>query len=565
MNIIEKTTAVAILFAATLPVAAQSAAMPDEGYTIAKEGAWCWFADPRAIHYSDPSTGLDRSFIGYIDTHGNVKAMQYDFSDKTQQEVLVRSCFQPDDHDNPTFLVLPDKRVMVFYSRHTDEPCFYYRVSSRPADLTTLGEEKVIPTEHNTTYPSPFILSDDPDHFYLCWRGINWHPTIARLTLPDAEGDLTVEEGPYQIVQSTGARPYAKYTSDGKNRILLTYTTGHPDNEQPNYLYYNYVDVNDLTLHDVKGKKLSEIRKAPFAVNKEGKYLKKYPATVVDSPEQRDWVWQLAVDSQSRPVIAMVRISPDKTSHDYYLARWNGKAWDRQFLSNAGGHFHQTPGLELCYSAGMAIEPENPYNVYCSLPVDGKFGKKYEIMKYELDPQSLAVESVTPVTRDSRLNNVRPYIVNDSEESPLRLCWMNGDYHDWIVSKEHPEGYNTAIHCDFEGFKPKYSLDGDFTYAEEITLDPENYCGCLADLGCLQYCLDAETLNPEVRVNGKAYKSTNKLASSDVWKSQDRWTNGKWYDPTRSQKVNLKIENKNGVLTTYINGLLDQRIFLADK
>ena len=78
--------------------------------------------------------------------------MQYDFKNKRQDEVLIRSYFQPDDHNNPTFLVLPDERIMIFYSRHTDEPCFYYRISRIPGDITTLGEEKVIKTKDNTTY-----------------------------------------------------------------------------------------------------------------------------------------------------------------------------------------------------------------------------------------------------------------------------------------------------------------------------------------------------------------------------------------------------------------------------
>ena len=163
--------------------------------------------------------------------------MQYDFIEKQQQEVLIRSYFQPDDHDNPTFLVLPDERVMIFYSRHTDERCFYYRVSQKPGDITTLGEEKKILTKHNTTYPSPFILSDDPEHIYLCWRGMGWHPTIAKLSLPDKKDNVKVEWGPYQLVQSTGARPYAKYASNGKDKIFFTYTTGHPDQESPILIY----------------------------------------------------------------------------------------------------------------------------------------------------------------------------------------------------------------------------------------------------------------------------------------------------------------------------------------
>lgn len=141
-------------------------------YEVTSEGAWCWFADPRALHYENEKGTINKTYVGYIDIHGNIKAMQYDFKKKRQDEVLIRSYFQPDDHNNPTFLVLPDERIMIFYSRHTDEPCFYYRISRLPGDITTLGEEKVIKTKDNTTYPSPFILSDDPEHIYLCWRGI---------------------------------------------------------------------------------------------------------------------------------------------------------------------------------------------------------------------------------------------------------------------------------------------------------------------------------------------------------------------------------------------------------
>ena len=111
--------------------------------TVTEEGAWCWFADPRALHYQNEDGSINMTYMGYIDVHGNIKAMQYDFNRGRQDEVLVRTYFQPDDHNNPTFLVLPDGRVMVFYSRHTDEPCFYYRVSQRPGDITWLGEEKV--------------------------------------------------------------------------------------------------------------------------------------------------------------------------------------------------------------------------------------------------------------------------------------------------------------------------------------------------------------------------------------------------------------------------------------
>ena len=543
------------------------------GYHAAAEGAWCWFADPRALHYENKEGTINKTYIGYIDIHGNIKAMQYDFQKKEQEEVLIRSYFQPDDHNNPTFLVLPDERIMIFYSRHTDEPCFYYRVSRIPRDITTLGEEKRIETKNNTTYPSPFILSDDPEHIYLCWRGIGWHPTIAKLSLPDDKDEVDVVWGPYQIVQSTGARPYAKYMSNGKDKIYLTYTTGHPDNELPNFLYFNYIDIKTLQLTDVRGTVLSTIADGTFKVNKTGDYAKQYPSTVVDNPSERDWVWQIASDRNGNPVIAMVRISDNKESHDYYYAKWNGHEWKKTFLINAGGHFHQTPNLEKCYSAGMAIDPSNVNEVYCSLPVEGKYGKVYEIVRFIMSEDGEVI-SKEAVTKDSQLNNVRPYMIPASEGTPLRLTWMYGNYYDWIVSLQHPQGYSTGIACDFKGFPDRkkkkmiaasgkeirFDPEKPFVLEQTITLGADNYQGCLLQLGDLEYYLNGETMKPEIRYKGKVYTSTNVLGTSDCWKTQARGTGGKWYTPQKYGEVRLRMEYKKGVLCVYINDLLDQRI-----
>ena len=312
------------------------------GSVVADEGAWCWFADPRAIHYKSADGAIDAAYIGYIDVHGAIKASQVDFkasAEGVQQDVLVRSRFQPDDHNNPTFLVLPDERVMIFYARHTDEPRFYYRISTKKGDITALGEEHEIKVANNTTYPSPFILSDDPEHIYLCWRGINWHPTIAKLSMPDENDKVSIEWGPYQMVQSTGARPYAKYHSNGKDKIYMAYTTGHPDNEWPNWLYFNTININaqqsedgkvttNPQLTDLKGKVLSTISNGAFKVSKTDSYKSSYPGTILDAPSNyRDWVWQIALDKNDHPVVAMVRISNDKNSHQYYYARWNGTSW----------------------------------------------------------------------------------------------------------------------------------------------------------------------------------------------------------------------------------------------
>lgn len=295
----------------------------------------------------------------------------------------------------------------------------------------------------------------------------------------------------------------------------------------------------------------------------------------MDHPSERDWVWQIASDKKGNPVIAMARISDDKESHDYYYAKWNGNEWKKTFLANAGGHFHQTPNLEKCYSAGMAIDPSNVYEVYCSLPMEGKYGKVYEIVKFVMSEDGEVI-SKKAITKDSQLNNVRPYMIPDSENTPLRLTWMYGNYYDWIVSSQHPQGYSTGVACDFKGFfdrkKKKntvapsenfrFNPEKLFVLEQTIALDTNHYQGCLLQFGDLEYYLNGQTMKPEVRYKGKVYTSTNVLGTSDCWKTQSRGTSGKWYTPRKYEKVRLRMEYRKGILCVYINDLLDQKIAL---
>lgn len=588
-------TWMALMMLCALPLVAQD---KFQGYTVTGEGAWCWFADPRALHYENESGTINASYLGYIDVHGNIKATQTDFRTGVRSEVLVRSYFQPDDHNNPTFLVLPDERVLIIYSRHTDEPAFYYRVSKKPGDITTLGEEKVIRTGNNTTYPSPFILSDDPTHFYLCWRGIGWHPTIAKLSLPDENDDVKIEWGPYQMVQSTGARPYAKYYSNGKDKLYMTYTTGHPDNEQPNWLYFNVINLNatqnadgtvstNPTLEDIRGNRLSTISAGKFNVNKTNDYKNRYPYTIVDAPSNlRAWVWQIACDAEDRPVIAMVRINGGKTQHEYYYAKWTGSQWRLTDLADGGGRFH-TSNTEYCYSGGEAIDPENTNIIYLSIPTPGASGQNvYEIWKYTLNDEGVVTDK-EQITRNSDKNNVRPFVLPGSTGSPLRLGWMNGDYQYWMVKKDYPAGYPTAIHCDYdwqeETSVPAVAVRRDYaaqamTTGQTETLQWEPEAGTAAFSCCVNLRLsasayhgvllsgngwtvgvDESTVKPYVVVNGVRHESTNKLYTSDNWALNSNGTNSdNW--PTPLADFSMAVTYDGNTLTVYRNGLIDQKL-----
>ena len=544
---------------------------------VADEGAWCWFADPRALHYENAAQTINATYIGYIDVHGNVKATQYDWVKHRKTDVLIRSYFQPDDHNNPTFVVLPDERVMIFYTRHTDEPCIWYRISQKPGDITALGEEKRLATANNTTYPSPFILSDDPEHIYLCWRGINWHPTIARLTMPDGNDDCKFDFGPKQIVQSTGARPYAKYQSNGKDKIYVSYTTGHPDNEMPDWLYFNVIDINKGNgpiLRDLNGKQLSIINNGTFNVNKTDSYASSYPATIVDKTANiRNWVWQIALDKDEHPVIAYPHIDNAKTSHVYWYARWNGTAWKNTWVQYAGHAFHQNWNqTERCYSGGMSLDPDNINDLYLSIPTkDGQYNKDgvYEIWKYTIDDEGQVAGS-EQITHNSEKNNVRPFVIPGSKNSPMRVAWMNGDYYYWMVQKAYPKGYPTAIHCDYaweEALTPEDDSDlrvdciclaPGKTISLAFAMNASKYEGKLFTMGNMTYSLGSDNY-PVVTIDGKAYKSQNRLLTSDNWATNSTGTSGDNH-PTKLTTWVLTMTYDGHVLTTYRNGLVDQVI-----
>ena len=557
-----------------LSLGAQTAAT-----VVAEEGAWCWFADPRALHYENAGGTINATYIGYIDVHGNVKATQYDWLTGHKTDVLVRSCFQPDDHNNPTFLVLPDERVMIFYTRHTDEACIWYRISKKPGDITALGDEKRLATANNTTYPSPFILSDDPSHIYLCWRGINWHPTIARLTMPDANDDCKFDFGPRQIVQSTGARPYAKYQSNGKDKIYVSYTTGHPDNEQPDWLYFNVIDINHgngPVLRDLNGKQLSIISNGVFNVNKTDSYASSYPATIVDKTANiRNWVWQIALDKDEHPVIAYPHIDNAKTTHVYWYARWNGTAWKNTWVQYGGHAFHQNWNrTELCYSGGMALDPDNINDLYLSIPTkDGQYNKDgvYELWKYTIDDDGKVAGS-EQLTFNSPKNNVRPFVIPGSKNSKLRLAWMRGDYYYWMVNKNYPKGYPTSIMADYD-WQEELTKEAEpellptclcFGANHTLTLiydmNAQNYEGTLLTIKGsvpLTYRLRAADQYPEIEVDGKVYRSQNRLMTSDDWATNSTGTSGDNH-PTKLGIWVLTLTYDGKVLTTYRNGLVDQ-------
>ncbi len=388
------------------------------------QGSYVWYSGPRAIK------NINDTYIGIVDIKGNIKTVKNTNKHIKSKTIYIKKNYEKNEHDHPVFLILPKKRIMTIYSKHNQPLSFNYKISN--SSFSKLSDEKTAVISDNKkttfTYPNPFILKDSPNSFYIFHRGINWHPTISKFTLPDKNGDIKLLNST-QIIQSTGARPYSKYISDGKNKIYMAYTTGHAYNEFPNWIYFSILDTNTYKLYDIEGNLLKNINEDPFNISKE----MENSSLIVDKTENsRNCIWDLAFDKKNNPIIAFVKISEDMQKHDYYLAKWIGNKWIQAKIADGGKYFHSIKGSEETFSGGLSIDKDNPNIIWMSVPRKGIFGEKYEIVKTEINDK-LEVTNSIQITKNSLKNNIRPITAKGFH----KVIWLNGKYDYYRVDEKH--------------------------------------------------------------------------------------------------------------------------------
>ena len=100
-----------LLISPCLFIIFSTAAQRAEDYvTVAEDGAWCWFSDPRAVWYK----GIhERTYTGFVTSGGDIMVASKDHSTGDEAKTLVYPDLQADDHVNPSLLMLPDGRLMI--------------------------------------------------------------------------------------------------------------------------------------------------------------------------------------------------------------------------------------------------------------------------------------------------------------------------------------------------------------------------------------------------------------------------------------------------------------------
>jgi len=390
-------------------------------HIMTNDGAWCWLQDPRVVFVKGKHT---RTYAQWITHDGRLQIGAYDHGSGSTEIHTLKEHWDHNDHNVGSFLVLPDKRIMVFYTRHNKYGIFS-QTSSKPENIKQWDDEITISNTERISYSHPVYLKKEKK-FYLFWRGPSWKPTFSTSL------DGKIWSKPKVLIQDKGKeskkiRPYLKVISDGKSSIHFAFTDGHPRDEKQNSIYY--MRYEDGSFFKTNGSLIGKIDILPII-------HRKSELVYNGNSKGRAWIWDIALDDKGLPIIAYTRL-PTKTDHRYCYARWTGTEWLDTEITSAGKWFPQTPvweqEAEPHYSGGIALDHSDPSILYLSRLVD----KTFEIEQWNTPNMGKNWYS-KPLTSGSKSLNVRPVVPRGYSGNSPHVLWMSGSY-------QHYTKYRTGI------------------------------------------------------------------------------------------------------------------------
>ncbi|MDX6254283.1 MAG: hypothetical protein QOJ11_617 [Frankiales bacterium] len=413
---------------------AAAAGAPARVTELVGDGAWCWFQDPRAIHYVGQH---DRTYVGYVTTKGDIDVLALDDPTGAISQTVLHPRLVADDHAAPGLEVLPDGRIAVFYAGHIGNAMFY-RISTSPEDISSFGPEQTVPTNvggpYGYTYANPIYLPAE-HRTYLFFRGADARPVMTY-----SDDNLQTWSPAHTLVLPVGAvagqRPYAKYATNGTDTIYFTFDDGHPRDMPTNNVYYMAYRGGVFSRADGTAiASLASVTGADGTNNGRGTPISNTQADLVyngGGADGKGWVQDIAAGPDGRPVILFATF-PNDNNHRYHYAAWNGTTWQQRDFTGGGGSIATTGG-ETEYSGGLSLDPNDPSVVYTSR----QHGNAWEIQRWTTPDLGQTFTSPVSITAGSTVKNVRP-VVPWGSPGPVKVLWMSGTYTHWDGK------YNTNI------------------------------------------------------------------------------------------------------------------------
>ncbi len=399
----------------SLLIPSQMIAQSHTGY-LTKDGAWCWFSDPRAIMVGD------QVITGWVKANGTIEAASLNIASGSIQTSDLYHRLESDDHDNPAFVQTEGGQLLAMYTRHSRKDLFINTLENGTDGIEWSGAQLIHPMSkeelekfprQTVTYANPYRLEKEDNRIYSFGRWTGFKPNVM---WSDDQGENWTKSKVFitNYPFDGGNRPYVKYFSDGQSKIHMIFTDGHPRNEPTNSVYYAYYENG--AFYKASGEQICTMDQIPFEPK---------DASIVytsNPKEGRAWIADIGQDEQNNPVLLYTR-SPTESNHEYWYARFDD-GWANTKICDSGKWFPQTQKgkteREPHYFGGMTVHPNDAGIVYLSRQIKGVF----EIERWETTDRGDSWKTEA-ITKDSEFDHVRPYIPRGlPKEADEIVLWM---------------------------------------------------------------------------------------------------------------------------------------------
>lgn len=388
-------------------------------------GAWCWFGNPRAVHYNNTN---EKTYFGGVSPTGDILVGEYNHTSSSLTHIKVKLILDQDDHANPQFLIREsDKKLLLFYSQHNGST-IYINESTSTEDGKFWTADNSIDSDlggNLYSYPTPIQLTgEENDPIYLIYRAES--ETLLNTNTPhyskSSDGGTTwASQKELFSSSTTGLRPYILSAQNGDSRIDFVVTDAHPSEKEKNSFYHFYYTGSNWYKSD--GTLIGNDTQLP---------LTSEDVSIVYSGDGvSSWILDIAIDTSGNPIVVYSTF-PDQTwnttapDHRYNYARWTGTEWITSQICSAGGSLYSG---QPYYSGGACIDKSDVSIIYCSVEENGS----WNLYKYSTSNNGLNWVNTSKIASSA----IRP-VVSINANANLPVLWMNGTYTTY-------EDYNTNI------------------------------------------------------------------------------------------------------------------------
>jgi hypothetical protein len=406
-----------------------AAPAPIAPFQVTGDGIWTWFTRPEVIQIGDAL------YTGTVSSDGRCRAHRTDLLTQSTLTFDLSGVLEIDDHNNSSFVTLPDGRLAVFYGSHNDQQ-FKYRIWNPAAgvfsSVAAWSAQEMRGTGNGPySYPNPIRFSQDSPRVWLFKRrwtdGGGGTRRLTYRTVTNLTSAPPHAWGPHVDVYGVPSRiPYWRTANDGVRRVHFAITNGHPV-EGPTSLGHFYGELdgsNVMRWYRTNGTEITA--SLPFTFSD--------ITQVYDGSAVRCWVSDCAIGSDGHPRILWMRYPNNNgTAIEYWHSRWTGSAWVNHKITDDGAGLYPA---EQYYHGGLSFDGLTPTTVYLSAPIAGV--RQVQEWRTPDNGATWAVQRVltTGGTPGNPLR-ARPIGVRGGD-GRINVLWWQGTYTSFV-------NYSTAV------------------------------------------------------------------------------------------------------------------------